>query len=176
MDIGSDTPTWKINASVCRLLFLTVDCTCMWRQMAQADSLCLLINVYYPYFFLFSEIFSGVSRGPICSSCTRARSPVWPPLCRWHLCRAFNCRILYGLYLPTVILTVIWHSITHSLFLSRLKTSLLCKSFPLQPFLSSTEIFITWIPRTVYRYFWAYMFSTFSFFLFLHFLVVGSVQ
>ena len=45
----SDTPTWKINASVCRLLFLTVDCTCMQRQMAQADSLCLLINVYYPY-------------------------------------------------------------------------------------------------------------------------------
>ena len=34
----------------------------------------------------------------------------------WHLCRAFNCRILYGLYLPTVILTVIWYSITHSLF------------------------------------------------------------
>jgi len=26
MDVGSDTPTWKINASVCRLLFLTVDC------------------------------------------------------------------------------------------------------------------------------------------------------
>ena len=23
------TPTWKINASVCRLLSLTVDCTCM---------------------------------------------------------------------------------------------------------------------------------------------------
>ena len=36
--------------------------------------------------------------------------------------RAFNCRILYGLYLPTVILrpTVIWYSVTHSLFLSRL--------------------------------------------------------
>jgi len=45
--------------------------------------------------------------------------------------RAFNCRILYGLYLPTVILTVIWYSITHSLFLSRLKTFLLYKSFPL---------------------------------------------
>jgi len=54
------------------------------------------------------------------------------------LCRAFNCRILYGLYLPAVILTVIWYSITHSLLLSRLKTFLLCKSFPLQPFLSST--------------------------------------
>ena len=24
--LRSDTPTWKINASVCRLLFLTVDC------------------------------------------------------------------------------------------------------------------------------------------------------
>ena len=40
--------------------------------------------------------------------------------------------------LPTVILTVIWYSITHLLFHSRLKTFLLCKSFPLQPFLSST--------------------------------------
>ena len=49
--------------------------------MAQAYSLCLLINVYYPI-YLFSEIFPGVSRGPICSSCTRAHSPVWPPLRR----------------------------------------------------------------------------------------------
>jgi len=48
--------------------------------------------------------------------------------------RVFNCRILYGLYLPTVILTVIWYSITHSLFLSRLKTFLFHKSFPLWPF------------------------------------------
>ena len=30
--------------------------------------------------YLYSEIFPGVSRGPICSSCTRAHSPVWPPL------------------------------------------------------------------------------------------------
>ena len=68
-------------------------------------------------------------------------------MCWWHLCRAFNGRILYGLYLPTFILTVIWYSITHSLFLSRLKTSLLCKSFPLQPFLSylqDTWIFAGW--------------------------------
>jgi len=41
----------------------------------------------------------------------------------------FN-RILYRLCLPTVILTVIWYSITHSLFHSRLKTFLFCKSFP----------------------------------------------
>ena len=39
----------------------------------------------------------------------------------WQSCGAFNCRILYGLYLPTVILTIIWYSITHSLFHSRLK-------------------------------------------------------
>ena len=38
---------------------------------------------------------------------------------------------------PTVILrpTIIWYSVTHSLFHSRLKTFLFCKSFPLQPFL-----------------------------------------
>jgi len=42
-----------------------------------------------------------------------------------------HSQALYGLYLPTVILTVIWYFITHSLFLSRLKTFLLYKSFPL---------------------------------------------
>ena len=42
--------------------------------------------------------------------------------------------ILYGHYLPTVILTIIWYSITYSLFHSRLKTFLFCKSFPPQPF------------------------------------------
>jgi len=30
--------------------------------------------------YLFSEIFPGVSRGPICSCCTWAHSTVWPPL------------------------------------------------------------------------------------------------
>jgi len=35
---------------------------------------------------------------------------------------------------PTVILTIIWYSITHSLLHSTLKTFLFCKSFPLQPF------------------------------------------
>ena len=52
-----------------------------------------------------------------------------------------------------LLLTVIWYSITHSLFLSRLKSFLFCKSFQLQPFLSSTKIFTTWIPQTVYCYF-----------------------
>ena len=57
-----------------------------------------------------------------------------------HPCSLFetNSMVLYGLYLPTVILTIIWYSITHSLYHSRLKTFLFCKSFPLQPFLSSS--------------------------------------
>ena len=42
---------------------------------------------------------------------------------------------------------------THSLFHSRLKTFLFRKSFPLQPFISSSWIFTTWIPRTVHCYF-----------------------
>ena len=64
-------------------------------------------------------------------------------------------------YLPTVILTIIWYSITHPLFHSRLKT-FSRKSFPPQPFLSfSSSWFTTWIPQTVYCYFWAYLFSTF---------------
>jgi len=92
-------------------------------------------------------------------------------------CLLDNARI--GLYLPTVILrpTIISYSITHSLsfqaynlpFLQILPTAALNS-------LSSSEIFSTWIPRTVYCYFGAYLFSTFSFFLFLHFLVVGSVR
>ena len=61
--------------------------------------------------------------------------------------RAFNCGILYGLYLPTVILTIIWYSITHSLFYSRLKTSLLCKSFPPQPFLFLLQDSVHGFPR-----------------------------
>ena len=55
-------------------------------------------------------------------------------ICAEHL-TVESYRILYGLclYLPTVILTVIWYSIAHSLFLSRFKTFHLCKSFTLQP-------------------------------------------
>jgi len=63
--------------------------------------------------------------------------------CSWLI-----SRILYGRYLPTVILTIIWYSITHSLFHSRLKTYLFCKSFPPQPYFSSRG-FTTWIPQTV---------------------------
>ena len=58
--------------------------------------------------------------------------------CNTHESRSAAYAISSVLYLPTVILTVIWYSITHSLFHSRLKTFLLCKSFPLQSFLSST--------------------------------------
>jgi len=44
----------------------------------------------------------------------------------------------YTVFICQVILrpTIMWYSITHSLFHSRLKTFLFCKSFPLQPFLS----------------------------------------
>jgi len=60
---------------------------------------------------------------------------------------AFNCRIVYGHYLPTVIHTIIWYSITHSLFHSRLKTFLFCKSFPLQPFLFLLQDALHGFPR-----------------------------
>ena len=90
--------------------------------------------------------------------------------------RAFNCRILYSLYLPTVILTVIWYSITHSLFLSRLKTLFLYKSFPLQPFLSSyLNIYYMDSPDCLLLFLGISVFY-FQFFLFLHFLVVGSLR
>jgi len=74
-------------------------------------------------------------------------------------------------YLPTVILTIIWYSITHSLFHPRLKTFLFCKSFPPQPFL----IHYMDSPDCLLLFLSIYV-SYFLVFLFLHFLVVGSVQ
>ena len=49
----------------------------------------------------------------------------------------------------------LWSSICPSFFHSRLKTFLFCKSFPPSSGLTQR------IPRTVYRYFWAYPFFTF---------------
>ena len=63
----------------------------------------------------------------------------------------------------TVIFTIIWYSSTHSFFHSRLKTFLFCKSFPPQPFLFLLRDSLHGFTRTVYCYFWAYLFSTFSF-------------
>ena len=81
-----------------------------------------------------------------------------------------------SLYLPTVILTVIWYSITHSLFLSRLKTFLLYKSFPLQPFLSFyLKIYYMDSPDCLLLFLGISVFY-FQFFLFLYFIVVGSVR
>ena len=56
--------------------------------------------------YLFSEIFPGVSRGPICSSCTRAHSPVWPPLqdsvLLWRRCDMLSISGLWVIYLHTM--------------------------------------------------------------------------
>ena len=82
-----------------------------------------------------------------------------------------NCRILYGHYLPTVILIIIrslsqLYYITHSLFHSRLKTFLFYKSFPTAAFPFSSSGFTTWIPQTVYCHFLAYQSFTFQFLIF----------
>ena len=79
------------------------------------------------------------------------------------------CRILYGHYLPTVIVTIIWYSITHSLFHSRLKTSLFCKSFPPQPFLFLFQDSLHGFPRlftviSYHTYFLLFSFSVFALF------------
>jgi len=49
-------------------------------------------------------------------------------------------------------------SITPSLFHSKLKTFLFCKSFPPQPSFSSSGLTSRMIRRTVYRYLWSYPF------------------
>jgi len=94
----------------------------------------------------------------------------------WQLCKAFNCRILYGLYLPTVILTIIWYSITHSLFHSSLKT-FSANPFLLQPFLFLLQDSLHAFPRlfTVVSEHRPICFLLLVF-LFVHFLVVGSVR
>ena len=46
---------------------------------ADGTGLQLVFTIIIPI-YLLSEIFPGVSRGPTCSSCTKAYSPVWPPL------------------------------------------------------------------------------------------------
>jgi len=78
-------------------------------------------------------------------------------------------RILYGHYLPTVILTIIWYSITQSLFHSRLKTFLFCKSFPPQPFLFLLQDSLYGFPRLftvtsehIRLYFLVFLFYTLS--------------
>jgi len=88
---------------------------------------------------------------------------------------AFNCRILYGLYLPTVILTIIWYSITHSLFHSRHKTFLFCKSFPLQPSVLLLKYSVHGFPG-LFTVISEHICFLLLVFLFLHFLVVGSVR
>jgi len=75
-----------------------------------------------------------------------------------------------------LLLSVFHHPLCHSLFHSWLKTSF--SANPSHRSLSfSSSGFTTWIPQTVYCYFWAYSVVYFLvFFLFLHFLIAGSVR
>jgi len=76
---------------------------------------------------------------------------------------------LYGHYLQTVI-----PSPTHS-FIPGLKPSFSANPSHRSLSFSSSGL-TTWIPKTVYCYFLAYSVFYFLVFLFLHFLVVGSVR
>ena len=91
--------------------------------------------------------------------------------CWWQLCRAFNCRILYDHYLPTVILIVTLIIIgipspTHSLTLGLNPCFSANPPYPAFPF--SPSGFTIWISHTVYCYFWAYPSFYFLVYLFLH--------
>ena len=68
------------------------------------------------------------------------------------LCRAFNCRILYDHYLPTVILIIIGSpSPTHSFTLGLILPFL--QILPTAAFPFSPSGFTIWISQTVYCYF-----------------------
>jgi len=87
------------------------------------------------------------------------------------------CGKFIGLYLPTLILTIIWYSITRSLFHSRLKTFLFCKSFPPQPFLFLLQDSLHGFPRLlVFTVISEHICFLLLVFLFLYLLVVGSVR
>jgi len=92
----------------------------------------------------------------------------------WHTLLVVGL-VPLGLYLPTVILTVIWYSITHSLFLSRLKTFLL-QILPTAalPFFYLNIYYVDSLDCLLL--FLSISLFYFSFFLFLHFLVLGSVR
>jgi len=80
--------------------------------------------------------------------------------CWWQFCRLFNCRILYGRHLPTVIHITGIPSPTLS-FIPGLKPSF--SANPSHCSFSFSSGLTTWISQTVYCYFWAYPFLLFSF-------------
>ena len=104
---------------------------------------------------------------PVCfpSSLESTPAPLRQP--RTNLSNSASPISLSGISPISSIDSPLSSSITPSLFHSRLKTFLFYKSFPPQPTFSSPGL-TPWIPRTVYRYFWAYPFLLFSlpFFLF----------
>jgi len=65
-------------------------------------------------------------------------------LCSYHvrgvdgICAEHLPVVSYMVFICQQSYLLFWYSITHSLFHSRLKTFLFCKSFPLQSFLSSS--------------------------------------
>jgi len=94
--------------------------------------------------------------------------------CWWQSCRAFNCRISYGRYSPTVILIIIGIPSPTHVFIPGSKPPF--SAYPSHRSLSfSSSGLTTRIPQTIYCYFWAYPFLLFSFSV-LNFLVVGFVR
>ena len=91
--------------------------------------------------------------------------------CWWQLCRAFNCRISYDHYLPTVILIIIGiPSPTHSFTLG------LNPSFSAHPpYLFLIQVSLYGFPRLFTVTSEHIRLFTFQFFCFYTFLVVGSV-
>ena len=94
--------------------------------------------------------------------CRLAHGPADATATHWQLCKAFNFRILYGLYLPTVILTIIWWPPTHS-FTPGLKPFFSANPFHCSPSFLFLKYSLHGFPGLFTVFFWAYLFSTFSF-------------
>ena len=150
-----------------------------WFPSEQTSNL----SVLSPFLLEFAVAYSYVQKANLCNLFTRQRSAknMHPSRCWWQLCRAFNCRILYDHYPPTVILIVILiigiPSPTHSFTLG-LNPSFSANPTYRVPHLSffSFRFHYMDFPDCLLLLLSTSVYLLFSFFCFYTFLVVSSVR
>jgi len=106
--------------------------------------------------------FLNIMRKKFTSFCQALKRCTQKKLVRFFLSRGVHVRN------ACILIIISFPLPTHS-FIPGLKPSFSANSSHRSLSFSSSRL-TTWIPRTVYCYFWAYPFLLFSFFLFLHFL------
>ena len=176
---------WQNTTFIC-LLFSQNSCSMLSDKCIIRKVLYRVYGIPFNIFLKFRSVFINISNNvPTCICHMTKRNILRISRCTklfrqftlrywWHLCRAFNCRILYGLYLPTVILTIIRCPPTHS-FTPGLKPS-----FSANPSLCSPSFLLLKYSLHGFPGLFTVISEHICFlllvFLFLHFLVVVSVR